>query len=45
MSRKLILLQHDDARPHPTAKNSAAIRNVGIDVIPHLPFKTRCDTV
>jgi hypothetical protein len=40
-----ILLQHDDGRPHPSAINAAAIRNVGIDVIPHLPFKTVCDIV
>jgi hypothetical protein len=32
-------------RPHPIAINSPAIRNVGIDVIPHLPFKITCDTV
>jgi len=42
---KSILLQHEDGRPHPSAINSAAIRSVGIDVIPHLPFQTRCDTV
>jgi len=41
---KPILLQHD-GRPRPSAINSAAIRNVGIDVIPHLPSKARCDTV
>jgi len=42
---KLILLQNDDARPHPNTIHLAAIRNVGNDVIPHLPFKARSDTI
>jgi len=43
-SLEQIFLQHDDARLRPSAINSGAIRNVGIYVFPHLPFKTRLTT-